>query len=194
MQTIKDYKCLCVLHYKYQGHNECIRPGHLCNCKERRGHCGYQQGWTAVGSLISPACRCFVFASVQHLIISISALTGARTIDSVHMSLELIAAYLCLSRRNNWHQIMSYLPSSGCCHSDALHACLPLIHCACVCMCVYIEIEVQLSDPDIKSGMPVSCRTNQEQRKIDLSSEFTSWVETRDYNKSISAVSDDRKG
>lgn len=113
-------------------------------------------------------CLSFVFASVQNLIISLSPPFGVRSIDSQHMSLELIAAYLRLSRRNNWHQITSYLRASGCCHSDALHACLLLIHG--ISVCVLTEKEVELSDPHIKSETPVSHCTNRRQGKIDLSS------------------------
>lgn len=99
-----------------------------------RGHCRNQGRKAVQGSLISPTCHNFVFVCVQHLIISPSAPTGARTIDLEHMSVGLIAAYLRLLKTNNWHQITSYLKASGCCRSDALHACLPLIHSVCVCV------------------------------------------------------------
>jgi len=124
--------------------------------------------WTEVQTLsVQPAILfVFVFTSVQHLIISLSPPNGVRTIDSEHMSVKLIAAYLRLSRRNNWHQITSYLRASGCCHSDALHACLPLIHCVYVCPCVFIEIKAELSDPHVKSETPISLCTDRKQREI----------------------------
>lgn len=107
-----------------------------------------------MGSLISLSlsrCLSFVFASVQHLIISLPAPNRVRTIDSEHMSLELITAYLRLSSRNNWHRITSYLQASGGCHSEALHTRLPLTLYVYMCLGVLGGIKPKLPDPHIKS-------------------------------------------
>lgn len=69
------------------------------------------------------SCHVSGFVYVQRLLINLSPPAGAETLDSEHMSVELIAVYLRLS--SNWRQITAYLRAPGGCHSDALRAALP---------------------------------------------------------------------
>ena len=140
-KQVKYEKYLCP-QCKSRVHAECLSLVYLSKCTGRRGHCRHERGWKSSGKPYQrdPSQLCVCLPSAPHNQ-PLTTTTGTRTIDSEHMSVQLIAAYLCLSRTNNWQPITSYLWASGCCQSDALHARLPLIHCVrvCVyvCVCVY---------------------------------------------------------